>query len=338
MNSVLQPEWSPVRAIVIAWPYEDSDWSANYAQAAACYWDMLAAFSTYSDVWVLLHSSIDKAEWLASLGVMTAAKSGLNPRRCAISVIDNIPYDDTWVRDYGPLSLTDGYASFRFNGWGGKYPAELDTLVGKRLEPWLGSRVVEPDLFLEGGALEINDDGVFLANLDCVVDENRNPGLSLVEMEEQIRRNLGVKHFAWLEGIQLTGDDTDGHIDTIARFVDNQHVVYSGPNSSHPDAPALDSLEAQLKVLAEIFEWRLTALPTPVVYSELDAGQLLPATYANFLICNNVVFVPIYGVEQDSEALSALAGCFATKEIVPVRCEALLEQHGSLHCATMQIA
>lgn len=337
MNSALKPEWAPVRAIVIAWPYEDSDWRDNYEQAEACYWDMLLAFTTYSDVWVLLHSSIDKPYWLERFEQAKEAAIGCSARRCAVAVIDEIDYDDTWVRDYGPLSTQAGYLSFRFNGWGGKYPAELDTLVGKSLEPWLGSSVIESELFFEGGALEINDDRVLLANQDCVIDAHRNPDLNQSGVEAALKSALGVRSFAWLKGIQLSGDDTDGHIDTIARFASNNHVVYSGPNASHPDAAALDSLSVQIAQLAEEHGWALSELPTPVVHSQIERGQLLPATYANFLLCNDVVFVPVYGVAEDKRALEVLADCFVSKKLVPVRCEALLEQHGSLHCATMQI-
>lgn len=338
MDSVLLPEWAPVRAVVIAWPYKDSDWGANFEQAESCYWAMLEAFATHSDVWVLLHPSICKGSWEQELNKLIAT-SHKNIRRCGVLVIEGIPYNDTWIRDYGPLSLTNGYVSYQFNGWGGKYPAQWDTLVGKELEPWLGSRVVERPLFLEGGAIDTNDDQVLLANQDCVVDELRNKGKNTQAIEEVLTRELGFKEYAWLEGIQLTGDDTDGHVDTIARFVSNRCVVYSGPNSEHPDDGQLKKLSEQLTALSVKHQWELIALPTPVVTSELEPGQLLPATYANFLICNDVVFVPVYGVAQDAEALTLLAGAFGgQRKIVPVRCEALLEQHGSLHCATMQIA
>lgn len=336
MNSALKPEWSAVRAIVIAWPYEDSDWQDNYAQAEQCYWAMLTAFSTYSDVWVLLHSSISKAQWLENLE-KEFGRSAANARRCAVSIIDSIDYDDTWIRDYGPLTTHSDYVSFCFNGWGGKYPAALDTLVGKKLQPWLGGVVRESEYFFEGGALEINDSGVLLANKDCVIDSHRNPGLNQAAVEAVLAKELGVKAFAWLEGIQLTGDDTDGHIDTIARYVANDSVVYSGPNPSHPDAAALQALKSQISALAAEHNWQLAELPTPIVYSQVEEGQLLPATYANFLICNDVVFVPVYGVSEDQIAVDVLTTAMPNKTIVTVRCEALLEQHGSLHCATMQI-
>ncbi len=330
MPSALLPEWSPVRAVVIAWPYPGSDWEASYVDVQACYWGMLAAFSARIETWVLLHSSLDVNRWKQE-----SAQYAVNAQN--LRLMEKIDYDDTWIRDYGPLSLSDRYISFRFNGWGGKYPAEEDDQVPFSLVSALEAPVEKIEFIAEGGALEVNGQGVLLANRDCVIDYNRNPGINATQAEALLKDVLGLSHIDWLEGVQLSGDDTDGHIDTIARFVDDTTVVYSGKNAGHPDANTLESLDRQIQVIAAKNQWRAVALPSPAVRSKVDGGWL-PATYANFLICNNSVFVPVYGVDCDDEAIAVLSGLFQDFEIVPVRCEALLEQHGSLHCATMQIA
>lgn len=330
MTSTFLPEWSPVRAIVIAWPYPGSDWQATYAETVECYWEMLAAFASRCETWVLLHPTLDLADWNREL-----PRRQINSRN--VKVLQDIPYDDTWIRDYGPLSLNDRYISFRFNGWGGKYPAEADNQVPSVLAELLDSAVEKVDFVAEGGALEVNGQAVLLANRDCVIDINRNPSLNAGQAEALLKDVLGLQRIEWLEGIQLSGDDTDGHIDTIARFVDDSTLVYAGRNLNHPDAAVLESLHRQIQIIAWKNHWRALELPTPTVKSKIDGGWL-PATYANFLICNNYVFVPLYGVDCDEQVVASLAQLFAGREIVPVRCEALLEQHGSLHCATMQIA
>lgn len=330
MASTFLPEWSPVRAIVIAWPYPGSDWRDCYDDVQACYWGMLAAFSRRVETWVLLHPSLDRDAWQEESARRLITAENLR-------VLPDILYDDTWIRDYGPLSLGNRYISFRFNGWGGKYPAEADNRVPSALEDLLGVPVEKIDFVAEGGALDVNSQGVLLANRDCVIDENRNPGLDAAGTEMLLKDTLGLTRIEWLEGIQLSGDDTDGHVDTIARFTNDTTLVYTGRNDNHPDAVILESLDRQIRSIAGENAWNAVALPTPAVRSKAD-GAWLPATYANFLICNNCVFVPIYGVDCDGEAVSLLSGVFTGFEIVPVRCEALLEQHGSLHCATMQIA
>lgn len=330
MSSTFLPEWSPVRAIVIAWPYPGSDWQDCYDEVQACYWNMLTAFSSRIETWVLLHPSLECGVWQTESSRRSVTIENLR-------VLPNVRYDDTWIRDYGPLSLDNRSISFRFNGWGGKYPAEADNKVPSALEKLLGHPVEKIDFVAEGGALDVNGQRVLLANRDCVIDKNRNPDLTAEQAESILKDVLGLTRIEWLEGIQLSGDDTDGHIDTIARFVNDTTLVYTGRNDSHPDAAILESLDRQILAIAGKNNWNAIALPTPAVQSKGDGGWL-PATYANFLICNNSVFVPIYGVDCDGEAVALLSGVFTGFEVVPVRCEALLEQHGSLHCATMQIA
>lgn len=325
----LLPEWAPVRCVLLAWPRPLGDWQANYAQVQKCYWHLLKTLTSSIEVWLLLPTELHQGEFLAECAVHGVRVERL---RC----ITEVPYNDTWIRDYGPLSTRSGYCSFTFNGWGGKYPADEDNRVPQALSARLGADVNKVSLICEGGALE-TDGAVLLMNADCVVDEHRNPGFDRARMAKELQATLGPLQVEWLADIALTGDDTDGHIDTIARFAPGQRLIYSGRNEHHPDSAALNSLHHQVCELAARYGWQLFELPTPEIHSELDQ-RLLPGTYANFLIVNKQVFAPVYGVKEDSQALLVLSKAFPDHEVVPVRCEALLEQHGSLHCATMQIA
>lgn len=321
------PEWAPVEKVLLVWPYPHGDWQVNYPEIVACYWGMLAALSAEVPVGLLLHPTLDRAAFEAEMLQRPVATANVN--------ILVTRYDDTWIRDYGPLSTSSGYVAFTFNGWGGKYSAQNDNGVATALGNALSAPVKKYDFVCEGGGLET--DGEFLmVNANCIVDDNRNLGWDKVRIEQLFAEILGLKKFAWLDNICLTGDDTDGHIDTIARFAAPGVVVYSGPNPDHVDAAVLDDLDRQISALAAEHRWKTFALPSPTYRSLLD-GRFLPCTYANFLIVNDCVFAPVYGLSEDADAIQVLAAAFPGRRVIPVRCEALLEQHGSLHCATMQI-
>ena len=324
----LLPEWQLIDSVVIAWPFPASDWGYCIVDADLCYQELLKALSSKIKTRVLLHPSMDAVIWKSSFGI------DLNWAN--VDIINSIEYDDTWIRDYGPLSLTSGLLDLVFDGWGKKYPSQSDNLVNKQLRPLFNAPWLECSLVAEGGALEVNDERVLLANKNCVLDSLRNPDLSKDDIESQLKCILGLSEILWVEGIELTGDDTDGHIDTVARFTKGDGIVYSGPNTAHPDSDVLNSLDLQIRAIAERKNYALFTLPTPIIRSKYD-HSLLPATYANFLHCNGVIFVPVYGIDSDKHALSVLADAFPETELISVRCEALLEQHGSLHCATIQV-
>lgn len=319
------PEWAPVRAVLLAWPYPGGDWQVSLAAVQDCYFQMLKAITAYADAWVLLHPSLDTVEFMRRCHELRIepARIRLIPRE----------YNDTWIRDYGPLSMADGFITFRFDGWGGKYPSKRDNAVAQTLTDL---NVVAVDLVCEGGALETNG-RTLLLNADCVVDSHRNPGMDRQAIAAVLGPVLGTSDIEWLENVTLTGDDTDGHIDTLARFARPDVIVYAGPNPDHPDAEILERLHHQISLIGQRRGWQTLALPSPVVHSSVDQRQL-PATYANFLFLNDAVLIPVYGVAEDEQAREVLAAAMPDRILVPVRCEALLEQHGSLHCATMQLA
>lgn len=322
------PEWAPVNSVLLVWPYPHGDWQVNYPDIVECYWGILQALSSEVAVGLLVHPSLDCSALSEEMN-----RRAVNHLNITVRVTS---YDDTWIRDYGPLSTTAGYISYTFNGWGGKYSALNDNAVPVGLGDYLDAPVTKYEFVCEGGGLE-TDGETLLLNANCIVDDNRNPGWDRASIEDYFRQTLGLHKFAWLDNICLTGDDTDGHIDTIARFAAPGRVVYSGPNAAHVDAAVLAELHRQLDQIAQVNRWQLLALPSPMYRSLID-GRFLPCTYANFLIVNNCVFAPIYGLSEDTQALEILGAAFPDRRIIPVRCEALLEQHGSLHCATMQIA
>ncbi|SMF40996.1 Agmatine/peptidylarginine deiminase [Alteromonadaceae bacterium Bs31] len=334
----LLSEFVHIKHVLLALPHAGSDWHSVLSDALNCYADIIKCLLANDQslcVILLIKRDSTTDNWLGNLELS-------NSERDRLRVLTDIAYDDTWIRDYGPLSCLKAegehvFCTFQFNGWGQKYTADADNAVSAALSSFGISPLKEYALVLEGGALEINNKGVLLVNEDCVVDEARNPNCSQKDMELELKKKLGAKSVEWLRGIQLTGDDTDGHIDTLARFVNDDVLVCCGKNAQHHDANALDSLVSQLEIICRRQKWALHQLPMPVVRSSID-GRLLPATYANFLFCNKCLYVPVYGVEEDQQAIALLEKLLPETKIVAIRCEALLEQHGSLHCATMQIA
>ena len=257
-----------------------------------------------------------------------------------------VPSNDTWARDFGPLSLAT-HAGFHlldatFNAWGNKYDSALDNHINHRLDTggYLGALAMHStELVLEGGALETDGAGTLLTTRHCLLNPNRNGPITADWMEHQLAELLGISRIHWLDHGLLEGDDTDGHIDTLARFCAPEHIVYQGcdnPQDSH--YPALQAMAEQLACLTtRVGEpYELTELPWPEAIHDAD-GQRLPATYANFLILNDAVLVPVYDLPQDERACAVLAECFPSRRIVPVACRTLLEQGGSLHCLTMQL-
>ena len=364
----LLPEWTPAACVLIAWPTQESDWGPSYAAITECYQAMLGKLAEAAPVVVLLHPTIDAAAWKteleekllrdcelptqdldrASSAVRFPAKGELvrlltSPRAINAIYVLRIAYNDTWIRDYGPLSMANRLAgsgslkAFAFNGWGGKYPANLDDRAAAAFADFAGASLVRETAVLEGGALETDDAGNLLVNKDCIQTKSRGHSSSWLATEKVLQDQLGVKHVYCIENVALTNDDTDGHIDVLMRFLPSGDLVVSGENPEHHDRETLKALNQQAEQLAGRLNKNLLRLPTPIVHSALD-GRALPATYANFLFLNTQVFVPCYGVKEDRQALQILEVALPDYRIVGVDASALIEQHGSLHCATMQIA
>jgi agmatine/peptidylarginine deiminase len=260
--------------------------------------------------------------------------------------IHSIDSNDVWARDHGPITVfRDGapvHLDFIFNGWGGKFDATLDNQISRQLaaQGALSAPVETLDFVLEGGGIESDGAGTLLTTERCLLADTRNPQFNKAQIEQQLKNWFGLDRVLWLRHGDLIGDDTDGHIDTIARFCDPQTITYQACddcNDAHFDD--LKALERELQALRQRNgePYKLVPLPLPAAIFDED-GKRLPAGYPNFLILNGAVLVPIYGdATNDAIALERLRPCFPGRQVIGIDCRALINQYGSLHCVTMQI-
>jgi len=333
----LRAEWEPQSAVLIAWPHGGTDWAPDLHLVEPVYDQIVLEISRREPVLVLANDAELARHVRGRLD-----RIGVDRKRVCIH---SLPCDDTWVRDYGPLAVDEGEGltllDFRFNGWGGKFEARLDDRIPDHLYragafgdcgyhhlPWV----------LEGGAVETDGSGTLLATSRSVVSDSRNPGVSIEEMEAVLASQCGILRFLWLGHGGLDGDDTDGHVDTLARFADPVTILYTTAAADDPDHAELSLMEKELTAMrtAAGNPYRLVPLP-PAGLHYHDDGHRLPATYANFLIVNDAVLAPIYDIDADQQAISRLREAFRGRDIVPIDCRALIRQNGSLHCATMQL-
>lgn len=330
-------EWEADGPILLAWPHEDTDWAYMMDDITECYINLAKALLTYHTLIIIAPDTSDAREALKDLG-----NASNRIMYC------DIPTDDTWARDFGPLTVeTSGgnrLRDFTFNGWGLKFAAANDNMANRRMKA-LHALSLPLDnckrLVLEGGSVESDGQGTLLTTSRCLLSPNRNPGLSRKELESELSRMLGFSHILWLDHGFLEGDDTDSHIDTLARMAPDDTIIYVSPpdNPMDPHYRELKAMRHELKALrtAAGAPYHLVALPmADAVYD--PEGQRLPATYANFLVTKRAVFMPVYGSPQkDSLAAMTVKVAFPEHDIVTVDCRALIQQHGSLHCATMQL-
>ena len=328
-------EWEPQSAILIAWPHAGTDWAARLGEVEETYIALVAAITRFQPVIVCV----------ADEDVESYARARLASNRIDMARVRfvEVPYDDTWLRDTGPISLRAGEGfrllDFRFTGWGGKFGASQDDLLVERLH---GMRIFSNsdrqtiDFALEGGAIETDGQGSLLTTWQCLSE--RHPGADRGELEQALAAWLAQDRVLWLDHGALEGDDTDAHIDTLARFAAPDAIVYQAcddPTDSH--YPGLQAMAAELAALRtrDGQPYRLFPLPWPAPI--LDQGRRLAASYANFLILNGAVLMPAYGDPADDAAAAVLQRAFPSREIVQVPCRPLIWQNGSLHCLTMQL-
>jgi agmatine/peptidylarginine deiminase len=258
----------------------------------------------------------------------------------------SVPADDVWARDHGPITVFRDrrpvHLDFAFNGWGGKFDAARDNAITHRLaalQAW-NAPVETLDFVLEGGGIESDGAGTLLTTERCLLAPTRNPGLAKAQIEEKLKGWFGLTRVLWLSRGDLVGDDTDGHIDTLARFCDPGTIAYQACDDRQ-DAhyEELAAMAVELAALRDAYgkPYKLVPLPLPDPIHDTEDGRRLPAGYANFLIVNGAVLVPVYGDRHDAEALARLRPCFPGRELIGIDCRALIHQYGSLHCVTMQI-
>lgn len=330
------PEWTSQEAILLALPSADTDWDYILGEALRQYHRIVKAFTDEGVRVVLLTQSKKEAEDL------------LQDCNDELITLIETPFNDTWTRDYGPISLIKDDKlrglDFGFNGWGLKFASDKDNLANLRLEEMgvfgKGAYRNERDFVLEGGSIETDGEGTLLTTTRCLCSPNRNGGLSKRDAETQLQQRLGVDHVLFLDYGALEGDDTDSHIDTLARIAPDNTILYVGcRDENDTQFEELLKMRAQLTIFrnAQGEPFNLIELPLPdAIYDE--NGDRLPATYANYLVTDNVVFMPTYRQpEKDFLAMQTVKVAFPEHKVVGIDCTTLIKQHGSLHCATMQI-
>lgn len=338
MSSVfLPPEWAPQSSVMLTWPRRDGDFARHFEAVERNFVAIAVAIARHES----LHVNV--AEDAPGLAARLVAAGVPNDRLHVYAM----PNDDVWARDHGPITVVrDGkllHLDFTFNGWGGKFPAARDNALTSRLlavDAW-SAPVETVDFVLEGGAIEVDGQDTLLTTERCLLAPTRNPKLDQAGIEQVLKDRFGVSRILWLKHGDLLGDDTDGHIDTIARFSDADTIVYQACEDR--DDPHYADLAAMAQELAAFRTaagkpYKLVPLPLPAAMHDPDDGRRQPAGYANFLIINGAVLVPVYGdTKNDPVALERLRPCFPGRVVVPIECRALIHQYGSLHCVTMQI-
>ncbi len=338
---IFPAEWAPQSAIQLTWPHADTDWADMLPQAEACYLRMAHEISLRQRL-LIVTPEPDRI-------------AGLLERELPEECLDNIRLfecstDDTWARDHGFLTLYNKeneplLLDFRFNGWGQKFAASHDNQICRNMAECAGGLGMKGtyscqlDFVLEGGSVESDGRGTILTTTECLLAPNRNEPLTRQQIEDELKRRLGAERVLWLDHGYLAGDDTDSHVDTLARLCPDDTIAYvQCTDTADEHYPELHLMEEQLRTFrtAEGKPYRL--VPLPMAAAEYDADlQRLPATYANFLIMNDAVLMPTYGhAEPDAQAARQLQTAFPNHEVVGVDCRVLIEQHGSLHCCTMQ--
>ena len=316
-NRRMPAEWEHQSSIQLTWPHKDTDWAPILPEITAVYEEMAREIR----------------------------------KREPLLIVDDILHNDTWARDHGfitvesltPIPSPRGEGrellllDFKFNGWGEKFEATLDNQINRHLyEQGLVKGTYEDhlDFVLEGGSIESDGKGTIFTTKCCLMAPHRNQPLSQQEIEDKLKAYLGAERIVWLNHGSLIGDDTDGHIDTLVRICPNDTLLYIGGDEDHPD---LAEMEKELQALRTMdgHPYRLLKLPLPrPIY---DGEDRLPATYANYLVINGAVLVPTYNQpDLDTEAMRIIGEAFPDREIVGIDCRAVIKQHGSLHCCTMQ--
>ncbi len=335
----LPAEWEPQAGILLTWPHRQSDWAPLLDDVEPVYCQLASLIGRFESLLIACHDA-DHLQHVHQL----LQQQGLCADRYRLHIQ---PSNDSWARDHGPIGIEqDGQPAlldFRFNGWGNKYAADLDNVLGRGLEKQGAFAVPlydETDLVLEGGSIDSDGQGSLLTTSACLLNPNRNPGLSKRQLEQQLESRLGVERILWLREGFLQGDDTDSHIDMLARFCDAGTIAATTCDVEEDvHYPPLRRMWAELESWRDKSgkPYRLVALPIPEPVHAPD-GERLPASYANFLVINGAVLVPQYGDEQhDALAVKRLQDCFPGRQIFAVNSLPLIRQYGSLHCITMQL-
>lgn len=329
----LPAEWYPQSGVQLTWPHRDTDWAYMLPEVEACFIRIACEIASRELLLIVAPEPDRVKETISSQVNMTNVRF----LKCETN--------DTWARDHGAITrMDDGSPTlldFTFNGWGLKFASDKDNLITRRAveaHALNGQYENRLNVVLEGGSIESDGMGTLLTTSECLLSPNRNATMNKVEIEDYLKSAFHIQQVLWLDHGYLAGDDTDSHIDTLARFCSPDTIAYvkcTDRDDEHYEA--LSNMEEQLKTFRKLSgePYRLLALPMADVI--VEDGERLPATYANFLIINGAVLYPTYNQpKNDRKAKEVLQEAFPTDEIIGIDCRALIKQHGSLHCVTMQ--
>lgn len=321
-------EFEPQSFVQLIFPHPQSDWAPYLEEARQTFVNIASAVARYEPCLIVCDDVENVKSYFSSHDNL---------------IFVSYQSDDTWARDCSALSVIDEeedealLLDFTFTGWGGKFDASRDNAMSTALRHAYGAPMQTVDLILEGGGIESNGAGSLLTTAECLLNPNRNAHLSQAQTEAILKKEFGVEQILWLHHGYLAGDDTDSHIDTLARFIDTDTIMYvkcGDQNDEHYDA--LKKMEEELQALRDIDGEPFTLIALPMCQPHFYDDERLPATYANFLIINDAVLLPVYNEPNDTKAIDICEKAFRGRDIVPIDCSVLIRQHGSLHCVTMQ--
>jgi agmatine deiminase len=332
----MPPEWAPHQATWFSWPHNPDTWPGHLERAEHALVGAVAALSESETVRVNVKDAAHERH------VAALFEGRVNRARVQLH---RIPTNDAWCRDHGAIFVTRPQREapmlaldFGYNAWGGKYPPfDLDDAVPPQMAALVGAPVRHMDMILEGGSIEVNGAGTLLTTEQCLLNPNRNPQLTRADIERRLRENLGVRQILWL-GDGILGDDTDGHVDDLTRFVGEARVVtVVEADRADPNHEPLRENRERLAAMRLPDGRPLEVLELPMPVPVYRGGERLPASYANFYVGNDVVLLPVFGCDHDVTAAGILGRCFPSRRIVPIDCRDIVVGLGTLHCLSQQV-
>lgn len=340
MSQFLLPaEWYPQDAVLLTWPHQATDWQPILSKVESVFVEIASTILSQQSLVIVANDSSLKKH------IQHVLNAAIDASPFHVFWVIT-PTDDTWARDHGPITLINAQTSqieckdFIFNAWGDKFSSTQDDRINAALfEQLQVSNHQRIDFILEGGGIESDGAGTLMTTTSCLLNQNRNTQLDQNEIECRLKTYFGVRNILWLKNGYLSGDDTDSHIDTLARFAPNNQILYvkcDDPNDEH--FCALQAMEAELTTFKNTDDepYQLVPLPWPSEKRNAE-NERLPATYANFLIINQQVLVPTYQDPNDQTAIDIFTQAFPQHQIIGIDCLPVIEQYGSLHCLTMQL-
>ncbi len=327
-HHTLIAEWEHQEFVQLVFPHKDTDWNQYLNEAIATF--------------VNIAKTIQKYQKVVIIAKELAQTKALFPNKKNITFV-KIDSNDTWSRDFGGICVKHlnqfMILDFKFNGWGNKFQANLDNKITFKMKLkglFKNYQYKTIPFVLEGGAIDYNGNDILLTSSKTMFEKNRNPHLTKSTIEKKLIDFFGLKKILWLNYGGLSGDDTDSHIDTLARFVSKNTIVYQTCYKNNPDYEQLQKMEQELKKFKNLQNQHFQLIPLPPIDIKLFQNEQLPATYVNFLIINGAVLVPTYNDKNDKNALKIFKKLFPNRDIIGINCTTLIKQHGSLHCVTMQ--